>query len=132
MARLKRQKIRSVISTRLLNVAMFAVGLLVTSPLGLTRMVVISSCWLDLELIIRPQLGGTASAGLFAGARRAMPDFALALLALHRTADHLGTRLRLRTAILARLPTPRSHCWHTGAAPPFGRRRRISFGWQRR
>jgi hypothetical protein len=46
---------------------------------GLTAVVVISRCWLDPELIVVPQLGGGASAGLFAGALRAMPDFGLTL-----------------------------------------------------
>jgi len=57
-------------------------------------------CRLDPELMVVPQLGGGASAGLFAGALRAMPDFGLTLLGSHRAADRLGRRLRLLTAIV--------------------------------
>ena len=68
---------------------------------GLTAVVVISSCWLNLDLV-EPQLG---------------------------TADRLGARLSSLTAILAKLPTPRSCCRHTGAGPPpFGLRHCVSFG----
>ena len=66
-------------------------------------MVAVSSGWLDLKLIVVPQPGGTASAGLFAGAPRAMRDFGLTLLGSDRTADRLGRRLRLLTAIIAKL-----------------------------
>jgi len=65
--------------------------------------VAVSSGWLDLKLIVVPQPGGTASAGLFAGAPRAMRDFGLTLLGSDRTADRLGRRLRLLTAIIAKL-----------------------------
>jgi hypothetical protein len=86
---------------------------------SLTATVVTSSRWLGpsltgmaavfpiamtgLALIVLPQLGGTASAILFASALRAMPGFALALLVLHLTADRLGTWLGLLAAILAQL-----------------------------
>lgn len=128
----------------LLNVAVFAVGLLVTrrvQPAGvatragrrpwfdlplrallvgsLTATVVTSSRWLGpsltgmaavfpialtgLALIVLPQLGGAASAVLFASALRAMPGFAIALLVLHVTAGRLGTWLGLLAAISAQL-----------------------------
>jgi len=86
---------------------------------SLTATVVTSSRWLGptltgmaavfpialtgLALIVLPQLGGTASARLFASALRAMPGFGLALLVLHVTADRVGTWLGLLTAILAQL-----------------------------
>jgi uncharacterized membrane protein (GlpM family) len=134
----------TLIGVCLLNIAVFAVALLVTrrvKPSGatakpsrrtwfdlpmrallvgsLTATVVTSSRWLGpaltgmaavfpialtgLALIVLPQLGGTASAALFASALRAMPGLGLALLVLHLTADRLGTWLGLLTAILAQL-----------------------------
>lgn len=85
----------------------------------LTTTVVTSSRWLGpsltgmaavfpialtgLALIVLPQLGGAASAVLFASALRAMPGFALAVLVLHLAADRLGTWLGLLMAFLAQL-----------------------------
>jgi uncharacterized membrane protein len=86
---------------------------------SLTATVVTSSRWLGpsltgmaavfpialtgLALIVLPQVGGAASAALFASALRAMPGFALALLVLHLTAGRLGTWMGLLTAILSQL-----------------------------
>jgi len=141
---LVRQTSWTLIGVCLLNIAVFAVALLVNRRVepsgataksrrrtwfnlpmrallagGLTATVVTSSRWLgpaltgmaavfpialtSLALIVLPQLGGTASAALFASTLRAMPGLGLALLVLHLTADRLGTWAGLLTAILAQL-----------------------------
>jgi len=141
---LVRQSSWTLVGVCLLNIAVFAIALLVTrrvEPSGatvkssrrtwidlpmrallvgaLTATVVTSSRWLGpaltgmaavfpialtgLALIVLPQLGGTASAVLFASALRAMPGLGLALLVLHVTADRVGTWLGLLTAILTQL-----------------------------
>ena len=56
-----------------------------------------------LALIVLPQLGGAASAGLFTSTLRAMPGLALALLVLHLSAERLGTWLGMLAALAAQL-----------------------------
>lgn len=76
---------------------------------GMTGMAaVFPVAFTSFAFLVLPRLGGAASAAVMAGAVRAMPGFALSLLALHLAAEPLGTW----GALLAMIAT--SLLWSAG------------------